>query len=213
MPAVKGRRTYSSELRKDQARLTRRRILEAAERLFTRDGYPATTIERVATAAGVATDTVYAIFRSKRSVLAGLMELRVGGDDRPIPMLERPEAQAMRREPNQRRQLAMFVMGVTEAIERARPIDDMMRSAAAVDPEMAGLRSKIQDERFRNMVTIVQWVKARGRLRGNQTVEEAAGIVWTLTSPELNRLLRVERGWSPTRYQHWLADTLTRTLL
>ena len=141
------------------------------------------------------------------------MERHVGGDDRPIAMLERPEPQSVRREPNQRRQLARFVAGVTDAIERSRPIDDIMLSAAAIDPEIATLRANIQEERFRNMTTLVRWLRSNGPLRGERSVEEAAAIVWTLTSPEVHRLLRVERRWTSERFRDWLADTLARTLL
>jgi hypothetical protein len=46
-------------------------------------------------------------------------------------------------------------------------------------------------------------------------VDEAAGaaIVWTLTSPEAHRLLRVDRAWTAERYAEWLGETLTLTLL
>jgi len=43
--------------------------------------------------------------------------------------------------------------------------------------------------------------------------EAASAIVWSLTSPEMHRLLRVDRGWTMERYTEWLADTLTLTLL
>jgi AcrR family transcriptional regulator len=210
---VKSRRRYVSGVREDQARRTRLRILDAAHRLFAKDGYARTTIERIASEAGVATDTVYAVFGSKRAVLSGLMERHVGGDDQPIAMLDRPEPQSVRREPNQRRQLARFVAGVTDAIERSRPIDDIMRSAAAIDPEISTLRRNIQEERLRNMTTLVRWLRSNGPLRGERSVEEAAAIVWTLTSPEVHRLLRVEREWSSERFRDWLGDTLARTLL
>jgi AcrR family transcriptional regulator len=210
---VKSRRRYVSGVREDQARRTRLRILDAAHRLFAKDGYARTTIERIASEAGVATDTVYAVFGSKRAVLSGLMERHVGGDDQPIAMLDRPEPQSVRREPNQRRQLARFVAGVTDAIERSRPIDDIMRSAAAIDPEISTLRRNIQEERFRNMTTLVRWLRSNGPLRGERSVEEAAAIVWTLTSPEVHHLLRVEREWSSERFRDWLGDTLARTLL
>ena len=49
--------------------------------------------------------------------------------------------------------------------------------------------------------------------RQNMDVDEAATIVWTLTSPEVNRLLRDVRGWSSQRYQQWLSTTLLRVLL
>jgi len=213
VPSVKSRRRYVSGVREDQARRTRLRILDAAHRLFSKAGYARATIEKIASEARVATDTVYAVFGSKRAVLSGLMERHVGGDDRPIAMLDRPEPQSVRREPNQRRQLARFVEGVTDAIERSRPIDDIMLSAAAIDPEIATLRANIQEERFRNMTTLVRWLRSNGPLRGERSVEEAAAIVWTLTSPEVHRLLRVERRWTSERFRDWLADTLARTLL
>ena len=213
MPRVKTQRRYVSGVRQEQAQRTRLRILDAAHRLFSEYGYAATTIERIAAEAGVAIDTVYAVFRSKRAVLSGLMARQVGGDDQPIAMLDRPEAQSVRREPNQRRQLARFVAGVTDAIERSRPVDDIMRSAAAIDPEISTLRRSLQEERFRNMTTLVRWLRANGALRHERNVEHAAAIVWTLTSPEVNHLFRVDRGWSPERFRDWLGDTLARTLL
>lgn len=213
MPPVKSRRRYASGLRQEQAQRTRGRILDAAGTLFTKDGYGATTIERIALEAGVATDTVYAVFGSKRAVLSGLMERHVGGDDQPIAVLDRLEPQAVRLERNQRRQLARFATGVTDRIERSRPIDDIMRSAAATDRDVATLRAKIQEDRFRNMTTLVRWLRANGAFRGERSVEEAAAIVWTLTSPEVHRLLRVDRGWSSERYRDWLGDTLARTLI
>jgi AcrR family transcriptional regulator len=119
----------------------------------------------------MAIDTVYAVFRSKRAVLSGVMERQVGSDDQPIAMLDRPEPQSVRREPNQRRQLARFVAGVTDAIERSRPIDDIMRSAAAIDPEISTLRGNIQEQRFRNMTIPVRWLRANGPLRRERHVE------------------------------------------
>jgi len=213
VPRVKTQRRYVSRVRQEQARRTHLRILDAAQRLFSEHGYAAATIERIAADAGVAVDTVYAVFRSKRAVLSGLMERQVGGDEQPIAMLDRPEPQSVRREPNQRRQLARFVAGVTDAIERSRPIDDIMRSAAAIDPEISTLRGNTQEERFRNMTTLVRWMTANGPLRRERSVEEAAAIVWTLTSPEVHRLLRVDRGWSKERFRDWLGDTLARTLI
>ncbi len=52
-------------LREERAQVTRRRIADAARRLFFRDGYAATTIARIATEADVAVQTVYAVYGSK----------------------------------------------------------------------------------------------------------------------------------------------------
>lgn len=106
-----------------------------------------------------------------------------------------------------------FAADVGGIIERARPVDDIMRGAAAVDPEIAALRARPQHGRYENMRRFVSWLAAHGPLRAGLTESEAAAIVWTLTSPEVHRLLRDERGWTAERYQAWLGETLARTLL
>jgi len=214
VPRVKSKRPYRSTLRQEQASQTRLRILDTAQRLFTDHGYGATTMESIAAEAGVATDTVYASFGTKAGVLHKLLDIRVGGDDSPVALLDRQGPQKVRAEPNQRAQVAAFAADVAQILERARPVDDIMRGAAAVDPEIAALRARMQGgSRFANTKRFVSWLAANGPFRGGTGDEEAAAIVWTLASPEVHGLLRGEREWSRERYAAWLADTLTRTLL
>lgn len=104
-------------------------------------------------------------------------------------------------------------VGRDQPIERARPVDDILRGAAAVDPELAFLRGRMQQTRYANMREFASWLKANGPLRGALGLDDAAAIVWSLTSPEIHRLLRVERGWPAERYRSWLEDTLSRSLL
>src|SRR5260370_14639908 len=124
------------------------KILDAAQKLFAERGYATSTVEAIASAAGVAVDTVYAIFGSKREVLKSLLDVRVGGDDAPIEVLDRPRPQAVRADRNQARQLAAFAHDVSRIIERARPVDDIVRGAAAVDPEVAAFRPSLHPRRF-----------------------------------------------------------------
>ena len=88
MASVKSRRPYRSRLRADQAALTRLRILEASGDLFAERGYVATTVDAVAAHAGVATDTVYAIFGTKKALLSALIDLRVTGSSEGSDVLE-----------------------------------------------------------------------------------------------------------------------------
>jgi AcrR family transcriptional regulator len=213
MAKVKPKRSYDSALRKQQARQTRMKILDAAQRLFAQRGYATSTVEAIASGAGVAVDTVYAIFGSKREVLKSLLDVRVGGDDAPIEVLDRPGPQAVRAERNQVRQLSEFARDVTGIIERVRQVDDIIRGAAAVDADVAALRARVQESRFQSMRKFVSWVAANGPLRGGLTQQDAAAIVWALTSPEVHGLLRVARGWSKERYSTWLRESLTRILL
>ncbi|HEY0831997.1 MAG TPA: helix-turn-helix domain-containing protein [Candidatus Dormibacteraeota bacterium] len=213
MAKVKGGRRYDSSLRKAQAGQTRMRILDAAEKLLSERGFAATTMESIAAAAGVATDTVYASFGNKAGVLHRLLDVRVGGDELPISLLDREGPKAVRSLPTQKAQVAAFAADIATILERARPVDDIMRGAAAVDPEIAALRERMQAFRYSNLMQFVSWLRAKGPLRGGMTAEEAAAIVWTLASPEVNGLLRRDRRWSKERYVAWLADTLARTLL
>ena len=213
MPKVKAKRAYHSSLRKQQASQTQSRILDAAQRLFAEKGYPASTVDAIAADAGVAVDTVYAAFGNKRGVLQALLNVRVGGDEAELDLLARAGPQAVQREPDQRAQLAAFAAAVSSIIERARPVDDIIRGAAAVDADIATLRSEAQAYRYRNMRQLVSWLAAKGPLREGLSEDDAAAIVWTMTSPEVHGLLRVARGWSAERYAAWLAQTLARTLL
>ena len=113
------KRKYDSSRRKEQARQTRLQITEAAHRLFIERGYAGATIDGIAQEAGVAQETVYAIFGSKRKILAYLLDISLGGDDQSIRILDRPEPQAVMQDTDQRRQLAMFAQGITEIL-RAR---------------------------------------------------------------------------------------------
>jgi AcrR family transcriptional regulator len=208
-----GKRRYDSALRRQQASQTRMRILDAAQRLFADRGYPAATVEAIASEAGVATDTVYAAFGTKPGVLRELLNVRVVGDDSPQPLLDRPGPQAVRAQSTQRRQIAAFARDIVVILERARPVDDIIRSAAAVDPEVARLRDQMQQGRHDNLSRFVGWLAEKRTLRHGMSREHAAAIVWTLASPEVHRLLRAERAWSVDRYSAWLEDTLARTLL
>lgn len=204
---------YRSSLRQEQAGRTRLRILDAAEELFGERGYPATTMESIAERAGVATDTVYATHGSKRGVLARLMDVRLGGDDRVVAVIDRDGPQTVRRETDQRRQLGAFAIDIASYVERARPVDDIMRGAAAVDAEIAALRSGLQEQRYQNLRQFVSWVADNGPLREGLSLDDATAVVWTLTSPEVHRLLRSDRGWSLERYRGWLGETLAASLL
>jgi AcrR family transcriptional regulator len=189
-------------------------VLEAALELFLERGYVATTVAAVAGRAGVAGDTVFHVFGSKRGLLTQVLDATIGGDDEPVAVLERAGPQAVRDEPDQRRQVALLARGMTAQLERVRPLDDVLRSAAAADPELAALRADVQlRQRRQAMSAVVGWIAARGALRQGATTGGAADEVWTLTSPEVHRLLRVDCGWTVEQYAEWLRRSLEGALL
>jgi hypothetical protein len=53
----------------------------------------------------------------------------------------------------------------------------------------------------------------RGALRDGLRERDAADIIHALLSPELYGLVVVDRGWTPQRYQRWVAGLLMVQLL
>ena len=132
-----GRRSYRSPRRAEQARATRRAIREAATRLFLEHGYAATRITQIASAAEVAPETVYATFKNKRALLKEAIDVAIAGDDDPVPVADRPWLDDVRAEPDPRRRTRMLSEdGFTRAV-RVAPILEVLRSAAASDPDLA----------------------------------------------------------------------------
>lgn len=201
-------------MRDERARDTRRRLVASAVSLFLEAGYAATSLAAVARDAGVSADTVYKTFGSKIGLLTAALDDTVGGDDAPVALLDREGPVAVRDATDQRLQVAMLAEGVTGQLERIRPLDDILRSAAAVDPQAAALREDVQVRQRREaMRVIVGWIAARGPLRDGQSTEAAALAVWTLTSPEVHLLMRDHGGCSPQEYRQWLERTLGDTLI
>jgi AcrR family transcriptional regulator len=209
----RAKRRYNSVRRREQARETRRRILDAANHLFVARGYAGTTIDVIASEAGVAVETVYAAFGSKRSLLAELVRMLVGGDDTTVTLLERPDPQAVRREPDQRRQIHLFADSIARILGRVAPMHAVMRCASTTEPEIAAMLREMHGRRIANLTQFVEWVAGNGPLRHGVDIAVAAETVWTLASGEVYLLLTRERGWSPKRYTRWLAESLVTLLL
>src|SRR5438093_8395626 len=105
MAEVKGTRRYSSTVRDEQAARTRSRILDAAGELFLERGYGRTTVQDLAERAGVARDTVHAIFGGKARVLTALIDTRLVPDGAVANIADTPGAQAIKAETDPRRQI------------------------------------------------------------------------------------------------------------
>jgi hypothetical protein len=79
------------------------------------------------------------------------------------------------------------------------------------EPELAALWRQITDRRAANMRRFADDLAAVTSLRVDPA--DAADIIWATNAPELYQLLVGQRGWSPERYEHFLADTWRRLLL
>jgi hypothetical protein len=98
-----------------------------------------------------------------------------------------------------------------EVAPRIAPILLLLRAAATHQPEMARLQQQIEAQRLARMTHNAQAVGAH--LRPGLTVDQAAVILWTYSSPEIYELLVIKQGWTPHRYGEFVAESITAALL
>ena len=202
------RRAYSSPRRAAQARATRTAILDAARELFVARGYAGTTREGIAAAAGVAVQTVGAIFGTKRAILDALVaEAERGGSGDPPPAL-RSWPQDLRDQPDATALLRHHAAGSRRVSERTTALGEVVRGASSADAEIAELWQSMQMQRLRGQATVVELLVARSALRRDLTRAEAADLLWALTDDALFHALVVERGWRPERFEAWLGEAM-----
>ncbi|MFJ3930893.1 TetR/AcrR family transcriptional regulator [Streptomyces sp. NPDC090029] len=201
--------------RAEKARLTRGRMVEAATDLFTERGWARTTVEDIARTAGVGVQTVYFTFGTKRTLLKEVLDTAVAGDGDPFATLDRPWARAVLDAPDPAAQLALQAGGARRILQRAAPVLEVVRGAAAADPELAELwranlrqRHAVQERFARALVD-----KAPSGLREGHDARSAADVATALLGPESWGLMVGELGWSARRWEDWAADGLVRQLL
>lgn len=210
---VKPRRRYHSPRRREQAAATRSDILEAAQRLFERDGYAASSMASIATEAGVALKTVYLAFDTKAGLLRALWHLLLRGDEANEPVGEREWFRAVLEEPDPERALRLNVQNARRVRARASALLRAIHGAAAADREVAALWERIQTEFYDNQRAVVEALDRKRALRPGLAAARATDILWTLNNPAVYWLLVDDRGWTDEQHEKWLADTLCSLLL
>ncbi len=207
------KRRYDASSRQARSAQTRQRIFEAARALILANGYHATTIAAIAARAGVNVDTVYQLAGRKPVLLRELIEQAISGRGAAVPAEQRDYVEAIRAEPDAARKLAIYARAVRRIQERMAPLFLALRDASATEPEAYEVWREISERRAANMRLFVRDVAAAGGLRPGLSIEEAADTVWAMNSSELYVLLTGERGWSPRRFERWLAESWQRLLL
>jgi AcrR family transcriptional regulator len=205
-------RPYDTTNRQRQAAETRRRILEAAEELFTREGYVTTTIAAIAEHAGVAAQTVYASTKSKRDILKGIIDLAISGGD-PVPVQASERWQAIEAELDPRTKLRKLAQLHREICVREAPAFAIMADAAGSDPEIRVLMGELAAQRYQDHHRLATSLHDAGDTRPDLSARRAADIIWALANERTYLALVRDRRWPAKDYEDWLADQLIAALL
>jgi AcrR family transcriptional regulator len=208
---IAGKRGYNASRRREHAARNRGGVLDAAERLFLRDGYAATTIASIAAAAAVSVETIYKAFGGKAGLVRAIRERRLGGQG-PVPAEQRSDRMRAR-EPDPRKIISNWATLTTEVAPLVSPILLLVRAGAGADPEMATLLEEMDADRLRRMTTNARHLHDAGHLRPGVTLRHAAEVLWTYSSPELYELLVLRRGWPLARYGRFVGEAMIAALL
>jgi AcrR family transcriptional regulator len=204
--SVERKRNYNTGLRQEQAQITKNRILDAASRLFVKSGYSRVTVEDIAREAGVAHQTVYAVFRTKLAVAQTIIwsSFQTEGID---------ELMAQVRESGDLEvHIRTGVQIARRLNERFAAIVRFMRESG--DPSLLAEYQKIEGLRFDQIRSqMFSLLKTSGRLRAGISPADAVSSIWAMTGTDLYNQLASGRRWTPARYEEWLRDAIINMLL
>jgi AcrR family transcriptional regulator len=206
-------RRYDASTRRAAAQTTRHAILESARREFLAHGYAGATMAEIARGAGIALDTVYAAVGRKPKLFRLLVEAAISGQDGPVPAEQRDYVKAMQAEPDPTRKLRLYAAALRAIQPRLAPLFRVLQAAAPLDADLHAMWQEIAARRATNMRLLASELAATGRLQAGMSVATAADILWSLNAPEFYLLLVEQRGWSPAKFEAWLAEAWQRLLL
>lgn len=199
------RRRYDSPLRARQAEETKASLLRTATELFTTKGWANTGMREVARGAGVAVETLYSHYSSKRKLLDAVVDHAVVGDDEPVPVAKRPEFLAMGRGRRSER-IAAAAAVAAGVHRRTGPFAKLIREAATNDEEIAEVLRSTRERQRQDIGAGLALILGRA-----PTDAERDGA-WAILSPEVYLLLVQESGWSLDQYETWMSTTLASVL-
>jgi AcrR family transcriptional regulator len=186
-----GTRKYEQRLRAEAAEQTRRRILDAVyQRLHDAPTTPV-SVEQVARAAGVSRSTVYLVFGSRAGLFDALTEdlWQRAGFQQVVDAVADPDA---------RRHLRGGIAGGVRVFAAHRDVFRALFSMAELDADaVGGAIARIEENRAGGMTHLAQRLAEQDLLSADVSVDQAADLLWLLTSFDSFDQLYTGRKLSP----------------
>ena len=210
---AEARRPYRSTLREEQARATRRAIVEAGAALFVERGFAGTTVDAIAERAGVSRKTVFTSVGGKVAVLKDAFDWALAGDDAPVPLGDRPAVRDFLTQTDPATAVEKWARVMSEIAGRLAYIHPALVAAADVDPEAAELNVTSERYRLHGARTFVRHLREVGGLREDVSVKRGAAVAALLMDPLGYRRLVLGDGWREKEYAAWVARMAAASLL
>jgi AcrR family transcriptional regulator len=203
---TKEKRSYDSSLRKEKALENRKKVLAVAKKLFEKKGFKTTSLADIAEDSGLAKPTLYALFASKDGILLEILDSALSEKTfgelvsevyRGTTCLERFQSTA---------KLSRTLY------EAESSVLSLFQGASLLSPEIKNFQKKMESRRYERQKESVEESYGKGFFKKKFGLKEVRDIIWSLTSRDLYKLFVLERKWTPSQYETWLADTLYATL-
>ena len=118
----------------------------------------------------------------------------------------------MAAEPDARRRAELDAAMSRSITERVAPIVRVAEEAAASDPELAAMMDTVKAARREEMIASVR-ILAGPNGPPLDDEDEAAATLYVLYSPHVANMLMGDYGWSPQRYEQWLARMIREAVI
>jgi AcrR family transcriptional regulator len=203
-------RRYDSSRRRAQAEARQRGVLAAATELFLEQGYGATSIDQIARAADVSPQSVYATFESKAGILERAVNLARAGDPEGRGR-DRPDVSTIAEAPDLRERCRRTAAVMRRMYEGSAALIAIVERAAAVDPQLADLHDRFRAQRRDSVEQLSRDVPTKAFRKGLAR-KDALDTMAFLSAAHTYTELVDGMGWTPVRYEAWLADALYQLL-
>ncbi|MCV7123362.1 TetR/AcrR family transcriptional regulator [Mycobacterium lacus] len=185
---------------------TRRLLLAAAAEEFTRVGYVAATVNRIAEGAGVTVQTLYLAWGSKRALLRGYLQSTLTPGAMPsgefyVSQLH-PDSPAAT--------VAQIAKVFCGAAQRSAIAWRAYREGAAVDDAIAEEWQELQTLRRGSFEAMLATIPDNALQLPR---EDAVDTLWAIASPATYELMVCGAGYTLERFEAWLTATLQNALL
>jgi AcrR family transcriptional regulator len=206
---VSGVNTERRLSRRERADQTRARMIEAAYRLFMRDGYAATTMQAVAEEAGVAVQTVYFTFRTKAGLLREVDTRAIPGGDQGLDWSQRIYRQ-LAEERTATRLIAMWVTATAAVLKRITGFVAQVGAGLDMDAASVERRNLERDHWFQRLIERLDML---GALKPDLTASRALDVARALVRIEAYQEMLQRWGWTEQEWIDWATCVLVRELL
>lgn len=203
------KRSYDGSRRREQAGARRLAVVLAARELFEQDGFRATTLAAIAARADISVEGIYKTFGSKAALAKAVFDVVIAGDDEPLPVAARPEADAMRAEPGLRTKVGMFAEGLAQRQARSAKVQILIRDGRHVDTSLEPVWTKLTEEGLAGMTALAHHLVDTRQVREGLGVDQVRDVLWNYLAIDHYERLVLHQNWTQAAYTRWLAAAIT----